>query len=65
MRGLEIRLKYGSILVKYRFFLGFFRFSTVFPGVSPKVTSSVSVFKKHWVFSVLAKNRLTLVLATV
>jgi hypothetical protein len=54
--------KNGSISVKYRFFLlflvfpQFFRFS----GFSPKVTSSISVFKKHRFFPGLPKNRLTL-----
>jgi hypothetical protein len=51
--------KYGSILVKYRFF---FVFPPFFPGFSPKVTPSISVFKKHLVFFDLPKNRLTLYL---
>ena len=41
--------KYGSILVKYQFFIAFFRFPRFFC-FSPKVTSSISIFKKDIVF---------------
>ena len=50
--------KYGSISVKYRFFFVFSLFPSVFrfSGFSPKVTSSISVFKKHRFFSVYRKT---------